>query len=315
MEEAAASLGASPLTIVPPDHLPEPRARRSLSGAALAFARAVGEFGSIVLISGNIPFDTQVSSVYIFKQIERDTPTSAAAVSVVLLGRLAASCWSSCACSSAGGAAMTASRGWIALRVVALGYLALLLLVPVGVVFYRTFEPGVGAVCDSITTPAAISAFWLTIEIAAIAVPLNTVFGVAHRARARARPRSAASALLEALIDLPFAISPVVVGLALVLLYGRDGWFGDARRRRDPGDLLAARASSWRRSSSRLPFVVREVAPGAARDRRRAGAGRRDARRVALADVLAHHAAGDPLGPRLRRRAVAPRARSASSAR
>ena len=56
-----------------------------LSGAALAFARAVGEFGSIVLISGNIPFDTQVSSVYVFKQIESDNPGGAAAVSVVLL--------------------------------------------------------------------------------------------------------------------------------------------------------------------------------------------------------------------------------------
>ena len=56
-----------------------------LSGAALAFARAVGEFGSVVLISGNIPFDTQVTSVYVFKQIESDNPAGAAAVSVVLL--------------------------------------------------------------------------------------------------------------------------------------------------------------------------------------------------------------------------------------
>jgi sulfate transport system permease protein len=84
MEEAAASLGASNLTtfrrIVLPNLLPA-----ILSGAALAFARAVGEFGSIVLISGNRPFDTQVSSVFIAKQIESDAATSAAAVSVVLL--------------------------------------------------------------------------------------------------------------------------------------------------------------------------------------------------------------------------------------
>ena len=60
-----------------------------LSGAALAFARAVGEFGSVVLISGNIPFDTQVASVYIFKQIESDDADGAAAVSVVLLAALA----------------------------------------------------------------------------------------------------------------------------------------------------------------------------------------------------------------------------------
>ena len=72
---------------------------------------------------------------------------------------------------------MTA-RWRISLRVVALGYLALLLLIPIGVVFYRTFEDGIGPVIDAITTPAAISAFWLTITVTAIAVPLNTVFGV-----------------------------------------------------------------------------------------------------------------------------------------
>jgi sulfate transport system permease protein len=84
MEEAAASLGASAprvfRSIVLPNLTPA-----ILSGAALAFARAVGEFGSIVLISGNKPFDTQVSSVFIFKQVESDNPVGAAAVSVVLL--------------------------------------------------------------------------------------------------------------------------------------------------------------------------------------------------------------------------------------
>jgi sulfate transport system permease protein len=84
MEEAAASLGAGRLEtfrrIVFPHLLPG-----ILSGVALAFARAVGEFGSIVLISGNLPFRTQVSSVFIFGQIESDNVTGAAAVSVVLL--------------------------------------------------------------------------------------------------------------------------------------------------------------------------------------------------------------------------------------
>jgi sulfate transport system permease protein len=84
MEEAAASLGASPpvifMRIILPNLLPA-----ILSGAALAFARAVGEFGSVVLISGNIPFDTQVTSVFVYKQIQSDNPIGAAAVSVVLL--------------------------------------------------------------------------------------------------------------------------------------------------------------------------------------------------------------------------------------
>jgi sulfate transport system permease protein len=85
MEQAAASLGAGALTtfrrIILPNLLPA-----ILSGAALSFARAVGEFGSIVLISGNKPFDTQVSSVFIFKQLESDNAGGAAAVAVVLLG-------------------------------------------------------------------------------------------------------------------------------------------------------------------------------------------------------------------------------------
>jgi sulfate transport system permease protein len=84
MEEAALSLGASGRTVflrvILPNLVPA-----ILSGAALAFARAVGEFGSIVLISGNIPFDTQVASMFIFKQIESDNPIGAAAISVVLL--------------------------------------------------------------------------------------------------------------------------------------------------------------------------------------------------------------------------------------
>ena len=108
---------------------------------------------------------------------------------------------------------MTVSRrARIGLRVVALGYLALLLLIPVGLVLYRTFEPGLGAVWDSVTTPAAIHAFWLTITITAIAVPLNTIFGILM-ALALVRGRFRGKAIVEALIDLPFAISPVVVGL------------------------------------------------------------------------------------------------------
>jgi sulfate transport system permease protein len=148
----------------------------------------------------------------------------------------------------------------IGLRVVALGYLALLLVVPVALVFYRTFENGVGAVIDSVTTPAAISAFWLTIEVAAIAVPLNIVFGVAT-ALVLVRGRFPGRRLLDALVDLPFAVSPIVIGLSLLLLYGRDGWFGTLLTDNGirilfsvPGIVLATVFVS-------LPFVAREVVP------------------------------------------------------
>jgi sulfate transport system permease protein len=143
----------------------------------------------------------------------------------------------------------------LALRFAALGYLAALLLAPVGLVFYRTFEHGVGAVYDSITTPAAISAFWLTLEVAVIAVVANTVFGVIA-ALALARGKFRGKWLLDALIDLPFAVSPVVIGLALVLVYGRNGWIELPFQVifSVPGIVLATIFVS-------LPFVVREVTP------------------------------------------------------
>ncbi len=144
----------------------------------------------------------------------------------------------------------------LSLRFLALGYLAVLLVVPVGVVFYRTFEEGVGAVWESITTPAAISAFWLTIEVAAIAVPLNAIFGVLA-AMALVRGRFRGKRVLDALIDLPFAVSPVVVGLALLLVFGVNGWFGGLGVQvifSLPGIVLATIFVS-------LPFVAREVAP------------------------------------------------------
>jgi sulfate transport system permease protein len=156
---------------------------------------------------------------------------------------------------------MRVSRGArIGLRTVALGYLTLLLALPVGFVFYKTFEKGLGAVWDALTTPNAIQALELTLLMVAVAVPLNTAFGVLA-ALVIVRGRLRGRALLNALIDLPFAISPVVVGLALYLLYGRQGWFGSWFLDHGiqiifstPGMILATIFVS-------LPFVVREVIP------------------------------------------------------
>ena len=143
----------------------------------------------------------------------------------------------------------------LALRFLGLAYLAMLLLMPVGLVFYRTFESGFGPFWDSITTPAAISAFWLTILVAAIAVPLNTIFGVIA-ALVLARGKFRGKALLDAIIDLPFAVSPVVAGLALILVFGAGGWISLPFQVifSVPGVVLATIFVS-------LPFVVREVTP------------------------------------------------------
>ena len=151
-------------------------------------------------------------------------------------------------------------RAKLSLRAVALLYLALLLLLPLVVVFGRTFEHGLGVAWGWMTTPAAISAFWLTVLVTVIAVPLNTIFGVAC-ALVLVRGRARGRAILDSLIDLPFVVSPVIVGLALILVYGQTGWFGkwftDHGVRiiyATPGIVLATIFVS-------LPFVVREVAP------------------------------------------------------
>jgi sulfate/thiosulfate transport system permease protein len=142
----------------------------------------------------------------------------------------------------------------LGLRAIALGYLAALLVVPVGMVFYRAFEKGVGTAWEAVTTPPAQHAFYLTILIAAIAVPANAVFGVLT-AWVLARYDFRGKRVLDVLIDLPFAVSPVVVGLALVLVWGRDGWFGSTGVIfSTPGMILATIFIS-------LPFVIREVLP------------------------------------------------------
>jgi sulfate transport system permease protein len=141
-----------------------------------------------------------------------------------------------------------------ALRTVALGYLALLIVIPVGMVFYRAFEHGIAAAWDAVTTPPAQHAFYLTVLITLIAVPANAVFGVLT-ALLLARREFPGKRLLNAVVDLPFAVSPVIVGLALILVWGRNGWFhATGIIFALPGMILATIFVS-------LPFVVREVMP------------------------------------------------------
>ena len=94
-----------------------------------------------------------------------------------------------------------------------------LLIIPVIVIIAKAFEDGAGNVFDTLTTPEAQHAFWLTLVMVAVAIPLNTIFGVAC-ALVLVRHNFRGKGLINALIDLPFAISPVVIGLALVLVYG-----------------------------------------------------------------------------------------------
>jgi len=146
------------------------------------------------------------------------------------------------------------------LRSAALGYLALILLGPVAMIAYRTFEHGIAPVWDALTTHAALHALYLSVVVTAIAVPINLVFGIAAGILL-ARRRMPAGSLVNLLINLPFAMSPVVIGLALFVLYGRTGWIGGWLAERGlqvlfsfPGIVLATAFVC-------LPFVVREVVP------------------------------------------------------
>jgi sulfate/thiosulfate transport system permease protein len=149
----------------------------------------------------------------------------------------------------------------VGLRSVAIGYLAVLLIIPVIVIVIKAFEDGAGHVFDTLTTPEAQHAFWLTLIMVAVAIPLNTIFGIAC-ALVLVRHNFRGKAFLNGLIDLPFAISPVVVGLSLFLVYGSiDGWFGPWLLEQGIRVIFTPVGMVLATMFVSLPFVVREVEP------------------------------------------------------
>jgi sulfate/thiosulfate transport system permease protein len=149
----------------------------------------------------------------------------------------------------------------LGLRFTALGYLLLLLALPLGMVFYRTFEDGLDAVWGALTDPAFVHALWLTVVITLIVVPLNTVFGVLCALALVRRRSTRGNWLLTTAIGLPLALSPVVVGLSLVLVYGKDGWVGAWLLDNGIRVIFAVPGMVLATIFVTLPFVVREVVP------------------------------------------------------
>ena len=147
----------------------------------------------------------------------------------------------------------------LTLRSLALSYLFVLVVVPIVVILWRTFDEGEMAFLESVRTPAAIAALNLSLLIVAVVVPVNVVFGVIT-AIALVRWRFPGRGLLQAVVDLPFAVSPIVVGVSLIMLWGVHGWFGglDSLGFKVifglPGMVIATIFVT-------LPFVVREVEP------------------------------------------------------
>ena len=148
---------------------------------------------------------------------------------------------------------------WL-LTAMALGFLALFLVVPLVAVFIEAFQKGWGAYFTSIADPDALAALRLTLTAAAIAVPANLLFGVCA-AWTIGKFQFRGKNLLTTLIDLPFAVSPVISGMVFVLLFGRQGYLGPWLMNHDmriifavPGIVLATVFVSF-------PFVAREIIP------------------------------------------------------
>ena len=147
-----------------------------------------------------------------------------------------------------------------ALTLIALAYLLLVLLLPLGAVFAEAFRKGVGPWFEAIGDSDALSAIKLTLLVAAIAVPVNVVFGIAA-AWAVTKHDFRGKDLLITLIDLPFSVSPVVSGLIYVLLFGAQGWFGPWLQDRDIQIIFAVPGIVIATIFVTFPFVARELIP------------------------------------------------------
>lgn len=151
-------------------------------------------------------------------------------------------------------------RTRLSLRFVALLYLGVLVALPILLIGFRTFENGFGAFWEQITTPAAVSALSLSLLIVAVVVPVNVVFGIVT-ALALVRGRFRGRGLVQAIVDLPFAVSPIVVGVSLILLWGSDGWFGFVEKDFGVKVIFALPGMILATIFVTMPFVVREVEP------------------------------------------------------
>jgi sulfate transport system permease protein len=156
----------------------------------------------------------------------------------------------------------TTEAPWVrwTLTGIALVFLLLFLLLPLAAVFTEAFRKGVGAYLEALKEPDAWSAIRLTLITAAIAVPLNLVFGVCA-AWAIAKYDFRGKAFLTTLVDLPFSVSPVVAGLIYVLVFGAQGWFGPWLSAHDIKIIFAVPGIVLATVFVTFPFIARELIP------------------------------------------------------
>lgn len=143
---------------------------------------------------------------------------------------------------------------------VALSFLALFLVLPLAVVLYGAFEAGLNVWWQAVTDPDALASIRLTLLVLFVVVPINAIFGVAI-AWAIAKFEFRGKTILISIIDMPFAISPVVVGLIFVILFGAQGWFGPWLAAHDLKVIFAVPGIVIVIMFGTLPFIARELIP------------------------------------------------------
>lgn|GEM_PF-579 len=271
----------------------------ALTGFTLAFARALGEYGSVIFISSNMPFQTEIASVLIVSRLEEFAYREAAAIAVVLLAVSflllvvinLLERWSQP--GSASRPVRMGVRGlgwilgwpfsWLANRFPSSGFsstaavrlspfapsfligltvaiIAILIVLPLANVFARAFGEGIATYWSSLRNPDTLHAIFLTLVVAPLAVAMNTVFGVAA-AYTVARYRFPGRTLLTSLIDVPFSVSPVVAGLAFVLLFGLNAPLGAWLKSHGYQVIFAPPGLVLATAFVTVPFVARELIP------------------------------------------------------
>ena len=156
----------------------------------------------------------------------------------------------------------TKTTNWVPIGLIALaiGYISVVIYIPAINVFYQAFHKGLEPFLVNLTRPDFLNAVRITLSLALITVPINTVFGLCA-ALSIARHQFPGRTLLLSIIDLPLSISPVVAGLMIMLLYGRQGWFGGWLQDRGIEIVFAFPGMALATAFVSMPFVVREVIP------------------------------------------------------
>lgn len=274
-EEAAQTLGASRWQTFRRVIMPE-LSPALLAGTVLSFTRSLGEFGAIIFIAGNIAWQTEVVSLMIFSQLQQfDYPAASAVASVILAVSLLLLFSVNLVQSRFGkrlGEIMaqitplqTAQRSpvnWGKWFLIAAGvfFAILLLVIPIIWIFITAFQKGVGEVLLNLSNPDMLHAIGLTVLIALITVPVNLIFGT-MMAWLVTRFQFPGRQLLLTLVDIPFAVSPVVAGLLYLLFYGSNSWLGGWLEGFDIQVMFSWPGMALVTIFVTCPFVVRELVP------------------------------------------------------